>query len=113
MFNNLIITMSRHLCMVLTLSNKIYLKVKTDSGVQEKNKQTKICMYKSLKYTMVILLIILVSDNVKIINLVNIYRHPFSRKMKKSKIGLFVMFAVRMLGIYQNTNIFGNKHAIQ
>ena len=36
----------------------------------------------------------------KIINLVNTYRHPFSRKMKKkSKIGLFVMFAVRMLGI--------------
>ena len=50
----------------------------------------------------------------KVINLVNTYRHPFSGKMKKkSKIGLFVMFAVRMLGIYQNTNIFGNKHAIQ
>ena len=50
----------------------------------------------------------------KIFNLANTYRHPFSRKMKEnSKIGLFVMFAVRMLGIYQNTNIFGNKQAIQ
>ena len=30
---------------------------------------------------------------------------------KKSKIGLFVMFAVRILGIYQNTNIFAtNMH---
>ena len=52
----------------------------------------------------------------KIINPVNAYRQPLSRKMKKkSKIGLFVMFAVRILGIYQNTNRddFCNKHAIQ
>ena len=51
----------------------------------------------------------------KIINPVNAYRQPLSRKMKKkkSKIGLFVMFAVRILGKYQNTNIFCNKHAIQ
>ena len=30
-------------------------------------------------------------------------------KKKKSKIGLFVMFAVRILGIYQNTNIFATN----
>ena len=36
--------------------------------------------------------------------------NPLSRKMKKkSKIGLFVMFAVRILGIYQNTNIFATN----
>ena len=46
----------------------------------------------------------------KIINPVNTYRQPLSRKMKtKSKIGLFVMFAVRILGIYQNTNIFATN----
>ena len=51
----------------------------------------------------------------KIINLVNTYRQPFSSKMKKKKykIGLFVMFAVRMFGRYQNTKILFNKHAIQ
>ena len=44
----------------------------------------------------------------KIINPVNAYRHTLSRKIKKkSKIGLFVMFAVTK---YKH---FCNKHAIQ
>ena len=49
----------------------------------------------------------------KIINLVYTYtRTPLlqENEKKKSKIGAF---AVRMLnGIYENTNIFGNKHAV-
>ena len=36
------------------------------------------------------------------------------KKKKKKKNGLFVMFAVGILGIYQNTfKHFCNKHAIQ
>ena len=49
----------------------------------------------------------------KIINPVNAYRQPLSRKMKKkSKIGLFVMFAVRILSLYQNTNIFAIQNTV-
>ena len=52
----------------------------------------------------------------KIINPVNtyMYRQPLSKKMKrKSKIGLFVMFALRILGIISKYKHFCNKHAIQ
>ena len=35
--------------------------------------------------------------------------NPSQGNEKKSKIGLFMMFAVRILGIYQNTNIFATN----